>query len=49
MDEPLSALDENRKNEIIPFIERIRDVIQTPIFYVTHSKAEVASRVPSRA
>jgi molybdate transport system ATP-binding protein len=42
MDEPLSALDENRKSEIFPFIERVRDVIQTPIFYVTHSKAEVA-------
>lgn len=41
MDEPLSALDEIRKNEIIPFIERVRDEFQTPIFYVTHSKAEV--------
>jgi molybdate transport system ATP-binding protein len=42
MDEPLSALDDSRKNEIIPFIERIRDEFQTPIFYVTHSRAEVA-------
>jgi molybdate transport system ATP-binding protein len=42
MDEPLSALDESRKNEIIPFIERVRDEFQTPIFYVTHSRAEVA-------
>ena len=42
MDEPLSALDETRKSEIIPFIERIRDEFQTPIFYVTHSRAEVA-------
>lgn len=42
MDEPLSALDETRKSEIIPFIERIRDEFHTPIFYVTHSRAEVA-------
>ncbi len=41
MDEPLSALDDARKNEIIPFIERIRDEFQTPIFYVTHSRPEV--------
>jgi molybdate transport system ATP-binding protein len=42
MDEPLSALDEARKSEIIPFIERVRDEFQTPIFYVTHSRSEVA-------
>lgn len=41
MDEPLSALDELRKEEIIPFIKRIRDEFYTPIVYVTHSTHEV--------
>ncbi len=41
MDEPLSALDELRKEEIIPFIKRIRDEFYTPIVYVTHSTQEV--------
>lgn len=41
MDEPLSALDENRKSEIMPFVERVRDEFETPIIYVTHSTDEV--------
>ena len=41
MDEPLSALDELRKEEIIPFIGRVRDEFFTPIIYVTHSMNEV--------
>ena len=41
MDEPLSALDELRKEEIIPFIKRVRDEFYTPIVYVTHSTTEV--------
>ena len=42
MDEPLSALDEARKGEILPFIERLRDEAGLPIVYVSHSVAEVA-------
>ena len=42
MDEPLAALDEARKSEILPYLERLRDEIQLPILYVTHSVAEVA-------
>ncbi len=41
MDEPLAALDDMRKHEILPFIERVRDEIVTPIVYVTHSVAEI--------
>lgn len=41
-DEPLSALDEGRKAEILPYFERLRDEVQVPILYVTHSPAEVA-------
>jgi molybdate transport system ATP-binding protein len=42
MDEPLAALDEERKAEILPFIERLRDQADIPIIYVSHSLAEVS-------
>jgi molybdate transport system ATP-binding protein len=42
MDEPLASLDEVRKAEILPFIERLRDHSKVPIVYVSHSVAEVA-------
>lgn len=42
MDEPLAALDEARKLEIMPYIERLRDETAIPIVYVSHSVAEVA-------
>jgi molybdate transport system ATP-binding protein len=41
-DEPLAALDEQRKGEILPLFERLRDELAVPILYVTHSPAEVA-------
>ena len=42
MDEPLSALDDSRKAEILPFIERLRDEAGIPIVYVSHAVSEVA-------
>ncbi|NPD13994.1 molybdenum ABC transporter ATP-binding protein [Xinfangfangia sp. D13-10-4-6] len=42
MDEPLAALDEARKAEILPYLERLRDTFALPILYVSHSPAEVA-------
>ena len=42
MDEPLASLDEPRKAEILPYIERLRDETKVPIVYVSHSVAEVA-------
>lgn len=41
MDEPLSQIDENRKNEILPYIERMRDEVRVPIVYVSHALDEV--------
>ncbi|WP_417207732.1 molybdenum ABC transporter ATP-binding protein [Antarctobacter sp.] len=41
-DEPLAALDEARKAEILPYFERLRDEARCPILYVSHSAAEVA-------
>src|SRR5258706_5855918 len=42
MDEPLAALDDERKAEILPFIERLRDEANVPIIYVSHSLSEVS-------
>lgn len=42
MDEPLAALDESRKNEVLPYLERLRDELGLPIVYVSHSVSEVA-------
>jgi molybdate transport system ATP-binding protein len=41
MDEPLAALDTPRKDEILPYIERLRDEAGIPIVYVSHAIAEV--------
>ncbi len=42
LDEPLASLDDPRKAEILPFLERLRDQIGVPILYVTHAMEEVA-------
>jgi len=42
MDEPLASLDEARKAEILPYIERLRDALGLPILYVSHSVPEIA-------
>jgi molybdate transport system ATP-binding protein len=42
MDEPLAALDVPRKTEILDYIERLRDELNIPIVYVSHSVAEIS-------
>lgn len=42
LDEPLSSLDHARRQEILPFIERLRDESHVPIVYVSHEIDEVA-------
>ncbi len=42
MDEPLSALDQASKREIMPYLEALRDNLAIPMLYVSHSTAEVA-------
>ena len=42
MDEPLAALDGPRKDEILPYLEQVRDSGTLPILYVSHSVAEIA-------
>jgi molybdate transport system ATP-binding protein len=41
LDEPLASLDQERKDEIMPYLERLRAQAQAPMIYVTHSMAEV--------
>ncbi|NLB58674.1 MAG: ATP-binding cassette domain-containing protein [Gammaproteobacteria bacterium] len=40
-DEPLSALDEARREELIPWLLRVRDEIRLPMLYVSHRAEEV--------
>ncbi len=42
MDEPLAGLDQDRKTEIFPLIESMRDDFKIPIVYVTHAIDEAA-------
>jgi molybdate transport system ATP-binding protein len=42
MDEPLASLDEARKAEILPYVERLRDEMGIPVLYVSHAVSEVA-------
>jgi molybdate transport system ATP-binding protein len=41
MDEPVASLDSRRKNEILPFIERLAEEFAIPIIYVSHSAEEI--------
>jgi len=41
MDEPLSALDRQTKDEILPFLERLHASLALPVLYVSHDIAEV--------
>ncbi|CAH0350222.1 molybdenum ABC transporter ATP-binding protein [Aquabacterium sp. CECT 9606] len=40
MDEPLSALDAQRKAEVLPFLERLNQQSGVPLVYVTHALEE---------
>jgi len=41
MDEPLGSLDEERKEEILPYLIRLRDEAGIPMVYVSHDPAEM--------
>ena len=42
MDEPLAALDAQRKAEILPYLERLHGELDIPVLYVSHAPDEVA-------
>lgn len=41
LDEPLASLDAHRKDEILQYIELMRDEVRIPILYVSHAVEEV--------
>jgi molybdate transport system ATP-binding protein len=42
LDEPLASLDAGRKQEILPYLLRLRDDAKVPMLYVSHNAAEIA-------
>lgn len=40
-DEPLTALDQARREELIPYLQRVRDEVRLPMLYVSHHPDEV--------
>ena len=41
LDEPLASLDQAMKDEVLPFLERLRDELRMPTVYVSHAMPEV--------
>ncbi|MFI5014176.1 MAG: molybdenum ABC transporter ATP-binding protein [Hyphomicrobiales bacterium] len=41
LDEPMAGLDQDRRGEILPYLERLRDIAGPPILYVSHALDEV--------
>ena len=41
LDEPLAAVEQSLRERILPYIERVRDELGTPLVYVSHSLDEV--------
>lgn len=42
LDEPLASIDQARRDDILPWLQRLRDELRIPMLYVTHSADEVA-------
>ncbi len=41
LDEPLSSLDDRLKQQILPYLKRVKDETRIPMLYVSHSRPEV--------
>ena len=41
LDEPLASLDERLKQQILPFLKRVKEETRLPMLYVSHLRAEV--------
>jgi molybdate transport system ATP-binding protein len=47
LDEPLAAVDVGRRQEILPYLDRLRQELALPTVYVTHTLDEVRTRAES--
>jgi molybdate transport system ATP-binding protein len=47
LDEPLAAVDVGRRQEILPYLDRLRQELALPTIYVTHTLEEVRARAES--
>jgi molybdate transport system ATP-binding protein len=47
LDEPLAAVDVGRRQEILPYLDRLRQELALPTIYVTHTLDEVRARAES--
>ncbi len=41
LDEPLTGLDDSRRAQVLPYLERLRDETTIPIVYVSHHRDEI--------
>ncbi len=42
MDEPLASLDRPRKDELLPYFDRLREELSVPVIYVSHDIDEIS-------
>ncbi|MEJ2084467.1 MAG: molybdenum ABC transporter ATP-binding protein, partial [Acidobacteriota bacterium] len=42
LDEPLSGLDRESRSAILPYLDRLHEELEIPVFYVSHEAGEVA-------
>lgn len=42
MDEPLTALDRRRRDELLPYFDRLHDELSIPVLYVSHDIEDVS-------
>ena len=42
MDEPLASLDRKRKDELLPYFDRLHDELSVPVIYVSHDIDEIS-------
>jgi len=41
LDEPLASLDHGLKQQILPFLKRVKDELELPMVYISHSMEEI--------
>jgi molybdate transport system ATP-binding protein len=49
LDEPLSAIDSDKKSEVLPWLEQVREELKISMVYVTHSSQELLGLAQSVA